>query len=112
MFGVTCSPFLLNATLDHHFERYRHSHPDLVDQLKRSVYVDNVFLGADTEELALQHCQEAKSILKKRAQPPEVSYQQTDPATETGRFGGGCRGQYESNHLHTVSFGMVTKGMS
>ena len=64
MFGVACSPFLLNATLDHHFEQYRTVFPELVDQLKRSVYVDDVLLGADTEDQALQQCHRARALLQ------------------------------------------------
>ena len=33
VFGVSCSPFLLNATLGHHHDRYLTTHPDLVNCL-------------------------------------------------------------------------------
>ena len=49
-FGVSCSPFLLNATLRHHLEKYRASDPELVDTLILSTYVDDVIFGAETEE--------------------------------------------------------------
>ena len=54
VFGVSASPFLLNTTLYHHLEKYRKSHPRLVDTLLKSIYVDDVTYGANTEEDAYQ----------------------------------------------------------
>ena len=48
--GVSPSPFLLNATIQHHIEKYQISHPDLVKVLMQSIYVDDVVFGADTED--------------------------------------------------------------
>ncbi len=42
MFGVSCSPFLLNATLQHHLSKYTASHPETVKKLTISLYVDDV----------------------------------------------------------------------
>ena len=53
VFSVSSSPFLLNATLQHHIERYRSSDPSFVDMFIRSIYVDDLTSGADTEEEAL-----------------------------------------------------------
>lgn len=50
VFGVASSPFLLNATLRHHIEKYQETDPHLVQQLLRSFYVDDVVCGADGEE--------------------------------------------------------------
>ena len=49
MFGVSASPFLLNATIKHHLERYAESHPEVVKSLTQSIYVDDVVCGADRE---------------------------------------------------------------
>ena len=46
VFGVCSSPFLLNATLKHHIERYKNEDPEFVDQFLRSVYVDDLSSGA------------------------------------------------------------------
>ena len=52
VFGVSASPFLLNATIRHHLEKYRNENPDLVNTLMKSIYVDDVTYGADGEDEA------------------------------------------------------------
>jgi hypothetical protein len=42
VFGVSPSPFLLNATIQHHIDKYQNSHPELVKVLMQSMYVDDV----------------------------------------------------------------------
>ena len=63
VFGVTSSPFLLNATIQHHLQLYCSSKPALVDSLNRSLYVDDVVTGADTEDEAYQLYLESKEVL-------------------------------------------------
>ncbi|KAL5472994.1 hypothetical protein EMCRGX_G027441 [Ephydatia muelleri] len=63
VFGVSSSPFLLNATLRYHMERYRTSDPSFVDQFVRSVYVDDITSGADTEEEALELAMKSRQRL-------------------------------------------------
>ena len=64
VFGVSCSPFLLNATLQHHLSQYRNSHLELVEKLTKSMYVDDVISGAQSEEEAYQLYSTSKKILK------------------------------------------------
>ena len=64
MFGVSCSPFLLNATLQHHLSKYAASHPETVKKLTISLYVDDVVTGAKDTEEAYQLYLESKSVLK------------------------------------------------
>lgn len=54
VFGVSASPFLLNATITHHLEKYRGKYPNLVDTLLHSMYVDDVTCGAGSEDEAYQ----------------------------------------------------------
>ena len=51
---MSASPFLFNATLYHHLGKYQKVHPRLVDTLLKSIYVDDVTYGANTEEDAYQ----------------------------------------------------------
>ena len=64
VFGVSCSPFLLNATLQHHFNKYVTLHPKMVNRLTASMYVDDVVTGAKDEEEAYQLYLECKSVLR------------------------------------------------
>lgn len=54
VFGVLPSPFLLNATVKHHTERYKEEDPDFVETFLRSIYVDDLSTGGDTDEVAYQ----------------------------------------------------------
>ena len=49
--GVASSPFLLNATLHYHLQRYETQHPDLVPQLLRFIYVDDVVCEHKMEQM-------------------------------------------------------------
>ncbi|CAB4017874.1 E3 ubiquitin- ligase DZIP3, partial [Paramuricea clavata] len=42
VFGVNCSPFLLNATLQHHLDRFSKGNPELTRKLKDGFYVDDL----------------------------------------------------------------------
>ena len=42
VFGVNSSPFLLNATIRHHLSFYASSDPDFMEDVLRSLYVDNL----------------------------------------------------------------------
>ena len=54
IFGVSSSPFLLNATVKHHMERYEEDDPEFVKTFLRSIYVDDLSMGGDTDEEAYQ----------------------------------------------------------
>ena len=48
VFGVSSSPFLLNATLQHHnIKKYAEAQPTVVENLLKSIYVDDVVGGAE-----------------------------------------------------------------
>lgn len=64
VFGISASPFLLTATINHHLEKYHNSHPDLVNTLLKSIYVDDVTYGADGEYEAYQLYVLSKQLFK------------------------------------------------
>ena len=74
VFGVSASHFLLNATIKHHVEKFSSSHPELVRELLRSIYVDDVIFGADDKDSAYELYTNSKSILKcaSRILPPNL----------------------------------------
>ena len=63
VFGVSSSPFLLNATLKDHVETYRSSYPEIVKTLMQLMYVDDVVTGADSEDEAYTLYTASKKIL-------------------------------------------------
>lgn len=63
VFGVSSSPFLLNATIRYHLEKHAVIHPDLVRKLLRSTYVDDIVTGAESEEAAYELYKKAKELL-------------------------------------------------
>lgn len=62
-FGVTSSPFLLAATLNHHLLKYKLSHPMTVEILSKHLYVDDLIAGANSVADALKLTTDAKAIL-------------------------------------------------
>ena len=59
VFGVSSSPFLLNATIGHHLSKYSTVLTGTV-KISRSIYVDDVAYGAETEDLAYDLYTESK----------------------------------------------------
>lgn len=53
-FGVSSSPFLLNATIRHHVEQYRAMDPGFADKFERSIYVDDLTCSVTDEDEAFQ----------------------------------------------------------
>ena len=50
VFGVTFSPFLLNATVRHYMQQFADHDPEFVQQFLRSLYVDDLNTGANDVE--------------------------------------------------------------
>ena len=63
VFGISSSPFLLNATIKHHLDQFSSNQPELVQMLLRSIYVDDVVTGADDEDRAYSLYVESKDML-------------------------------------------------
>ena len=47
VFGVSSSPFLLNATIKHHVEQYKDADPAFVKRFLDSMYVDDLTSGEE-----------------------------------------------------------------
>ena len=63
-FGVEASPFMLGATLQHHFDRQPKEYEHTVESLKENTYVDNLMkTGSDVTELE-DSKREATAILE------------------------------------------------
>jgi hypothetical protein len=43
-FGLAPSPFLLRGVIQHHLEDFRTVHPEIVSEIKKSLYVDDLTL--------------------------------------------------------------------
>ena len=63
-FGVSSSPFLLNATIRHHMMRYINEDPGFVEKILQSIYVDDIVSGADDVNEAYDLYTKAKRILQ------------------------------------------------
>lgn len=50
IFGMNCSPFLLNATLRHHVTEYYESDPALAEYILSGLYVDDLTTGGEDDK--------------------------------------------------------------
>ena len=60
VFGVNSSPFLLNAVLRYHLDKYKATDPQFVDCLKRSFFVDDLVTSCRNSEEAYLLYEKAK----------------------------------------------------
>ena len=63
VFGLTSSPFILNATLKHHVNQYAYVDPDFVNEFMRSLYVDDFASGSRYVRSAFQLSTKVKTRL-------------------------------------------------
>ena len=64
VFGVSASPFLLNATIRKHVEGYRDGDYSFVEKFNRSIYVDDLTFGGKTEAKALELYEKSRQCLR------------------------------------------------
>ncbi|TMS33284.1 hypothetical protein L596_001043 [Steinernema carpocapsae] len=60
-FGITASPFLLGATIEHHLRKTLHDEM-FIKQLIQNTYVDNVILTVDNPEKAIEVARICKKV--------------------------------------------------
>ena len=63
-FGVEASPFLLGATLQHHFEQQRSEFEETVRALKENTYVDNLMQTGGNVEKLMRFKEKSTAILE------------------------------------------------
>ena len=54
LFGLSSSPFLLGGVIKQHLENCRKAHPELVNEIEKSLYVDDLINSGPTVEAAKQ----------------------------------------------------------
>ncbi|GFQ77223.1 integrase catalytic domain-containing protein [Trichonephila clavata] len=62
LFGLRPSPYLLAATLKHHFKKYKEQYPHTFDLLNSSIYVDDFICGRNDVPEALRTALECLQI--------------------------------------------------
>ena len=65
VFGVSCSPFLLNATLKRHIEQFMVENPEVCTKILNSLYADDMNTGGYTIEEVINLYESSKEIMKK-----------------------------------------------
>lgn len=61
LFGATCSPFILNATIMKHLQT---TGSEVADILERDLYVDNIISFLDRKENAISFYKEARNTMR------------------------------------------------
>ena len=64
VFGVTCSPFLLNGTIKHHLKQFLLTDKILVEKLLEDFYVDDLISDVDSVEKGKSLCVRVFEIMK------------------------------------------------
>ena len=67
VFGLRPSPAILSSTIRHHLETQKDVDPQLIELLKKSLYVDDFVSGAENEQKASEVSSNAKLIMQRGA---------------------------------------------
>ena len=90
LFGLTCLPFPLAAVVEHHLDSWEAREPELVADIRRSLYVDDLLSGKPTvasamelKEGAIKIFEDAKFTLHKwHSNEPELEDNELKPECE------------------------------
>ena len=63
VFGLRPSSAILGATIQHHLKKHEKQKPDIVEHLKKSLYVDDFVSGAKDDERALEIYKGSKQLM-------------------------------------------------
>ena len=94
-FGNKSSPFLLNATIQHHLSTFPNTR--VVRELKENLYVDDWLSGADTEAEACEMLAEANQVMN------EANMQLAKWGTNSDIVSDMCYREFEAQHLDADS---------
>ena len=64
LFGLTSSPFLLGGVINQHLTLWEDRHPEFVEEIRKSLYVDDLLSGGATVREAQTNKSEAKEIFQ------------------------------------------------
>ena len=62
VFGLTSSPYVLNATIRHHLQKYRKTYPEFVSTVEKSLYIDDFASSQNSEEQCFELYRNLKTI--------------------------------------------------
>ena len=64
LFGLTSSPFLLGAVINQHLTLWEDRYPEFVEEIRKSLYVDDILSGGATVQEAQTKKSKAKEIFQ------------------------------------------------
>ena len=117
VFGVTSSPFLLNATIKQHLQKYANGIPELVKVLLKSLYVDDMTSGESTVERGFDLFVKSRKIMVE-GRFNRRKWQSNSPQLRCLRQGCHKLSEHEASHKVTkgsfredVTYAKTTVGM-
>ena len=63
VFGLRSSPAILGATIQHDLKKHEKQEAEIVEHLKKSLYVDDFVSGAENDEKALEIYKGSKQLM-------------------------------------------------
>ena len=48
LFGLGQSPFILGGTIEYHLDQYKEKDPELVEEIRRNLYIDDIIAGGES----------------------------------------------------------------
>ena len=87
VFGLTSSPFILNATLKHHVNQYANIDPKFVKEVTRSLYVDDFASSSQDVQSAMKLSLKVKTRLADGRLNMSKSIELIDVARNEGQHG-------------------------
>ena len=81
LFGLSTSPFLLGGVIEQHLNNLQHMYPDEVEEIRKSLYVDDLISG-ETTVTAVQHLKQTSQSIFREAKFELHKWHSNVPALE------------------------------